>query len=144
MADIAVTAANVALVSGPRIEGVAGAAILAGQIVYRKASDQKWYLAQRDGTAEEGGYAGVGTGIGDLGFALNSAPGAGQPLDIAGPGADVTCGGTIVIGTIYTLSDTAGGFTTDAQSSGDYNGVVGIGKSTTRMRLILQAGEAAV
>lgn len=135
MADIAVTAANVALVSGPFADGLSAAAITAGQAVYQ-TSTGTWGLAQRDGTQAECGQYG-------LGMALNSAPGTGQPIRVALPGADVTCGGTVAVGTIYTISATAGGWTSDAASSTNYNSVFAVGKSTTRLRLICVAAEAA-
>lgn len=133
MADISVTAANVALVTGPFADGISAVAILAGQAVYLTATGT-WGLAQRDGTQVEGGQYG-------LGMALNSAPGAGQPVRVALPGADVTCGGTVATSVVYTISDTAGGFTVDAATQNDWNSVFAIGKSTTRLRLICVAAE---
>ena len=151
MADVVVTAANVVLNSGPSAVGILGETVTAGQVVYLK-SDGKWWLAQRDGATglvgfEQAGAGAAGTTLpaftGYLAFALNGG-GAGQPVKVALPGADVTCGGTVAVGTVYTLSATAGGFTSDASASTNYNSIVGVGKSTSRLRLILVAAEAAV
>ena len=134
MADISVTAANVAPVSGPYADGVAAVAITAGQAVYQLAAGT-WGLAQRDGTQIEAGLYG-------LGIALNTA-GIGQPLKIGLAGSDVTCGGTVAVGTVYTLSATAGGWTADAAASTNYNSVFALGKSTTRLRMVCTVAEAA-
>lgn len=141
MADISITAASVVLVSGVPMTGTAGETIAAGKPVYLKDSDGRWWLAQRDGTQEEAG--GTGGVNGKLGIALNSAS-AGQPIDVAGPGCDVTIGGTVAVGEIIRLSGTAGGLNSaDAAGSGHFDSVVAIGKSTTRVRVIGHAAEAA-
>ena len=73
MADLAITLNSVfqgadATISRDR---VAGEAVIAGKMVYRK-SDGKWWLAQHDGTLAEANVGGI---------ALHPAA-AGQPLAV--------------------------------------------------------------
>lgn len=103
MADLAPTAANVKLISGTKLQGISGVAILAGQWLYADAGDSsKLKLADNnDGTAAHAAC---------VGMALSSAPGADQPVtycpmqqgDVVDPGA------TVVKGMPYVLSKTAG------------------------------------
>jgi hypothetical protein len=100
MAELAVTAASVAFVSGPPVILVtAGEAFSAGMVLYKRASDQKYLKAQCDGTAEQAGSNG-------LVIALASADAAGAKVGVAVPGAVVTLGA--VAGTEYVLGTTAG------------------------------------
>lgn len=103
MPDITVTAASVLKGSSPTTitNYNAGETITAGQAVYRKLADNEWYKAQADGTAEE---SGVGT---DLGIALHGSA-DGQPL-VVQTGGTITIGATVVAGTEYVVSATAGG-----------------------------------
>lgn len=102
MADVSITAANVARVSGTAIRDYnAGETITAGMVVYLKSTDSKWYKAQCDGTAEEAG------GSVRMGIALHGSL-AGQPLAVQVDGT-VTIGGTVVTGTPYVVSAAAGG-----------------------------------
>lgn len=105
MADLTVTAANVATSTGGiNKDYVAGEAFTAGQSVYLKTSNNKWMKAQCDGTAEE---AGSGTLIG---IALNTGV-LNQPVAVQLPGANsvINPGATVVVGKIYLVSATAGG-----------------------------------
>ena len=75
MAALSITAGNVVTVSGTTEWGTAGATVTAGQTVYKKASDSKFYLADCDKTAHDGNAE-----IDNVyGIALNAAS-AGQPL----------------------------------------------------------------
>lgn len=123
MADITVTAANVAKVSGATTEtGTAGATITAGKSVYKRNSDSKWLLAQCDGTDEEAGSAGVG-------IALNGCS-DGQPITVLTAG-DITIGATVVAGTCYFVSATAGGICPHADLvTGNRARFLGIGSTT--------------
>lgn len=136
MADVSVTAASVTLVNGPFADGLSGEAITAGMAVYLSAAGT-WLKAQRDGTQVEAGQYG-------LGVALNSAPGTGQPIRVALPGALIVAGGTVAAGVVYYVSATAGGFTIDAPASTNWNSVLALGVSTSRLRVIGLAAEAVL
>jgi len=101
--EITITAASVAKGSDATINGSypAGATITAGQVVYLSAANT-WLLAQADGTALESGVATT------LGIALHGSL-SGQPLTVQTAGL-ITCGGTVVAATEYTVGAVAGGF----------------------------------
>jgi hypothetical protein len=129
MANIAITAANVAKGSqGQVLKGVtAGQAITAGQVVYLNTTDSKYYLAESDDTAAKANIAGI---------ALNSAPGANQPISICTLDNDFTVGGTVVAGTAYYLSTTAGSICLASDlANPNYVTLVGIGISATKIKL---------
>lgn len=100
MADLTITAANVVKGQNASIDRTrnAGEALTAGQAVYIKSSDDKYWKAQADGTAEEATVAGV---------ALHAAA-ANQPIAVQ-TGGEITIGATVVVGTIYVVSAAAGG-----------------------------------
>lgn len=104
MADVVITAANVLKGTGAVTvnTNVAGESVTAGDVVYLKNADSKWWKAQCDGTTEESG----GDPAGGIGVCLNSA-GAGQPV-VVQTGGLITIGGTVVAGTEYVLSAAAG------------------------------------
>lgn len=128
MADITVTPANVAQSTGAVIEnGVAGAAIDAGQVVYKSATTGLFGLAQCDDAANDDVY----------GIALNKAQASGQPLAVQRSG-DITIGGTVAIGTLYCLSATAGGISPSSEIvATNYVTLIGIGVSATVLRMNL-------
>ena len=134
MADLSITAASVSLISGPSCDAYAGEALTAGQSAYL-AADGKWYKAQRDGTQIEGGQYG-------LGIAVNSAPGVGQAVRIALPGALVAIGATVAANAIYRVSATAGAIADAAGSSTNYDSLLAFGVSTSRVRVIGAPAEA--
>lgn len=116
MADVSVTAANVAAGAGSTsVYGVAGATITAGQAVYLDSTTSTYKLSDANA---------AGTATCD-GIALNGAA-SGQPLKVLTEGL-ITIGGTVVVGTIYVVSETAGGIcpTTDL-ASGEYVSVIGV------------------
>lgn len=124
MADLTITASSVATSSGSVTSGfLAGATITAGQSVYLKSSDSKWYLAQNDGTAEESG-SGVRFGI-SLHAALS-----GQPLAVQESGV-INVGSTLTVGTIYIVAATVGGIAPFADLSGTNNRIVTLGFGST-------------
>jgi hypothetical protein len=128
MADIAITAANViGDGASPRETMTAGAAISAGQAVYLDTSVNKYKLSDSNLTGAKT----------CRGIALNSAA-AGQPLTIQRSGP-VTIGGTLVKGTTYCQSTTAGGICpqADITTGGDVV-VLGIATSTTVLQLNIQ------
>jgi hypothetical protein len=132
MADISVTAASVVPgANATLIQSIAGETITAGMAVYLKASDSRWWKAQADGTAAESGN---GT---TLGIAVCGAS-AGQPLVIdTADSAGITIGGTVVVGTIYVVSATAGGICPEADiTAGQYLSILGVGSSTTVIKML--------
>jgi len=136
MADITITAANVAVVttSSPTVSRSynAGEAVTAGQLVYLNTADSEWYKAQADGTALEAGSAG-------LGVALHTSAN-GQPLAVQTAG-QITIGGTVVAGTEYVASDTAGGICphADLTATGRRYSRVGYATTTGIIKLDLLA-----
>lgn len=129
MADISITAANVLSGPGAVIEdGIAGATITAGQVVYRD-TDQSYKLADCNGAS-----ALIRT---PRGIALNGAS-AGQPLKIQKQG-DITLNG-LTAGNAFFLSGTPGGIRPAADNTtGDYPSVLGIAKSSTVLALAIAA-----
>ena len=134
MADLSITAANVVQSTGARVNNqyVAGETVTAGQVVYLKASDSRWWKAQCDGTAAESGY-GVSRGI-----AMHAAS-AGQPLAVQESGA-ITIGATVTVGLEYYLSATAGGICPIADlTTGNYLTIIGYATSASVVTLMMTA-----
>ncbi|SNZ21718.1 hypothetical protein [Cohaesibacter gelatinilyticus] len=128
MADLTITAASVVKGANAVLEaGTAGAAITAGQVVYRDSS-YKYQLCDADSaTADAKKIRGV---------ALNGAS-DGQPLTILKSGK-VTIGATLVAGTTYVLSDTAGGIAPQADlGSGDDVAILGAATSTSEINVAI-------
>jgi len=134
MTDISITAGNVVSGSNAVTEnGFAGAAITAGQAVYRDTAGL-YQLADSNGAAALRVTRGI---------ALNSA-GANQPLAIQRQG-DITIGATLTAGVTYYLSDTPGGICPLADvGSGEYACIVGIAKSTTVLAIGINASGATL
>ncbi|NRP70606.1 hypothetical protein ILFOPFJJ_01487 [Ensifer psoraleae] len=130
MADISITAANVAVSNNAVVEhGTAGTTVTAGQVVYKNTATGKYELADADSAT-----AAVKRPIG---VALNGASN-GQPLAIQKSG-DITIGGTLVAGTAYYLSPNPGGIAPLSDVlSGDDVVLLGLAKSTTILSLDIQ------
>jgi hypothetical protein len=137
MADLSVTAANV--VKGSRakvVSGIYGATVTAGQTVYADPADAGRYKPADADSATAAVRA-------TAGIALNSGS-AGQPADIQESGR-ITIGATVVVGTIYVQSDTAGGIMPAADlETGDYVTVLGIGVSASQIDLNIHRSGVAV
>jgi hypothetical protein len=137
MADLSITAANVAAGSGAKTTtGTAGASVTAGQVVYYDSATSNYKLADTDSaTAAARSPAGI---------ALHAAA-SGQPLTILQSGA-ITIGATVAVGVSYWLSGTAGGICPVADvAAGDYPVIVGIGTSTSVIKVqFLEAGAVMV
>jgi len=135
MADtpITVSAAGVVKGSGAQTEaGTAGETITAGQVVYKKASDSKFYKCDCDATA----HTSNGEVDNIYGIALNGAA-ASQPLTVQKSGEITMTGTTLVVGTVYVLSETAGSFQDVANlPSTSYVVIVGVGLTVTSMHLL--------
>lgn len=130
MADLSITAANVvASSSAKRKQGVAGETIAAGKSVYLNSTSKKWMLADSNSGTAEARISG--------GVALNGAS-LDQPLVIAYDG-DVTIGATLVAGTAYYQSETAGGIQPQGDlGSGENVCLIGIAKSASVLAIGIQ------
>jgi hypothetical protein len=128
MTDLVITAGNVVKGTGATTETlIAGASITAGQSLYKDASDSnKAKLFDADSaTAAARSFYGV---------ALNSAS-SGQPV-VVQTGGNITIGATVAVGVAYYASDTPGGICPFADlESGDYPTIIGIGISTTQIKI---------
>lgn len=135
MADISITAANVVAGSNATKEqGTAGAAITAGQWVYRDANGKYQLADSNSGTA----LARTPRGVALHGAAAN------QPLMIAKAG-DVTIGATLTAGVAYYLSDTPGGMCPVADvGAGEYSCILGIASSASVLKVDIQASGVAL
>jgi hypothetical protein len=124
LAAITVTPASVIPDAGYQHDTkLAGETITAGQALYLKASDDRYWLAQADGTAPEAECKGI---------ALNAAA-AGQPVRALTSGV-ITIGGTVAIGTIYVLGATPGAIYPAADlASGDRVTTLGIGTTAAKI-----------
>lgn len=126
-ADVSITAASVLASSSAKFQdGIAGASITRGQLVYADAADSgKIKLAD----------ANVAAAKGVLGMAYSDAA-SGQHVRVILEDPDLTVGGTLSItapGGVYVLSATAGGIAPTADlASGSYPVVVLVAKSTTK------------
>lgn len=137
MADLSITAASVLKGTGATTESlIAGAAITAGQSLYKDASDSnKVKLTDADSATAAARVF--------FGIALNSAA-SGQPV-VVQTGGIITIGATVAVGVAYYLSDTAGGICPFADlESGDYPTIIGIGVSTTAIKIGPLAAEVAI
>ena len=139
MADLTVTASQVAFVSGTRKTVLAGATITAGQTVYLDVSAGSYKLAQTDGTAEE-------AGSGDVGIALSGAS-SGAYFVIQDTGTiTIGAGAAPTVGEAYFVSKTAGGIAPDADivTTNTYRTYLGIGNSTNTLTLQIHVSGAQV
>lgn len=133
MADLTVTATSVLPGGGANtVSYPAGAAITAGQVVYKEASSGTVKLADCDSATAEVRSP--------LGVALNGAA-IGQPVEVQTSG-NITIGATVAASVPYFLSPTAGGIAPLADVlTGDYAVFLGFGISTTQIALrIVEAG----
>ena len=128
MADLTITATSVLKGTGATTETlIAGAAITAGQTVYKDASDSnKAKLFDADSATAAARVL--------HGIALNGAA-SGQPVVVLTQGP-ITIGATVAVGVAYYASDTPGGICPFADlESGDYPTIIGIGISTTQIKV---------
>jgi len=130
MADLSITAANVAAAAGEvsKQEWVAGATITAGQALYiDSAASNVAKLAQSDGTSAEAEVKGI---------AMHGAS-SGQPVIIATSG-DIDLGATLTVGTVYVLSQTAGGICPVGDlATSDYVSIIGVATAADELKIIL-------
>ncbi len=137
MADVTITAANVAPQSNAQIiSGTigAGVTVTAGLWLYYDTASGTYFLALADGTAGHSAVAGMAVSSG--------SPGQSVFIQIAG---DVAIGAVILTGAAYYLSATGntlttGGITADAKAaSGKFPAVLGMGVSTSILRIAIAA-----
>lgn len=129
MADLTITAASVLQGSGAIIEDqIAGAAITAGQLLYKDSADGKVKLADAN--------SGVAEARSIYGVAVNNAA-ANQPVAVQRKGK-VAIGATVAVGTIYVLSATAGGVAPSADlATGHYVSILGVAVSATEIEIAI-------
>lgn len=138
MADLTVTASSVSASASATVvrSGTAGATITAGQPLYSDGSDSN-ELKPAQATSAKSNCVGI---------ALNGAT-DGQPVAYCSKDSGFTPGATLVVGTVYAVSATAGGIAPVADlTTGDYACVLGVAKTTSVLNLdcaaALQAGAA--
>lgn len=135
MAELVITAANIIPVTGYSSQtAIAGEALTRGQVVYIKASDSKYWLAQHDGTAAEAGAVGI---------ALQDVA-AGQPVQAITAGS-LGFGAILTVGVTYCLGATAGAICVDADvGSSDYKTIIGVASTTSNMVLKIFASGSEI
>ena len=133
MADLTITAASVAKgANSVTKSGTAGAAITQGQPIYLAAATTTLFPADADVLAS----AAV------VGVALNAAS-TGQPVTYLTYGP-ITIGATVVVGTAYYASATAGGICPEADLlTGDFATFLGLATSTTVINVDITAAGVA-
>lgn len=135
IADLSITAANVAKISGGYGAGPCGEAITIGQPVAYDSSDGKYYVADNDsGTAARKGISGI---------ALCTTAADNQVVAFQTTGV-IDIGGAITQGVLYVVSSNAGGIcpSTDL-GSGDEVLIVGVGSDTAE-RIVLAINDTNV
>lgn len=123
--DLSITATNVIPSSAAVIQtGTAGEALTAGQLVYKKAGDRKFYKADCDSaTAEVRDVYGIAV--------TSSATGAPVSIVLQDDALQIAASG-LTNGTIYLLSATAGGLAPAADATTGWRvTVVAVAKSAT-------------
>ena len=136
MADLIVTPANVVAGAHAKIEhGIAGAAIAAGQTVYKDPSTSRFLLADADAVTPAARSS--------FGVALNGAAN-GQPLGVITEG-NLNPGAAVAVGTIYVLSDTPGGIMPSADlEPGDFVTILGIATTASNIAVGVRVSGVAV
>jgi hypothetical protein len=126
-ADLTITAASVApSTDAVTVAGTAGEALTAGQPVYKKSSDGKWYKADCNSATAE---VRIASGVALTGSAAN------QPVVVQTAGS-ITIGATVTNGVVYYLSGTAGGIRPVADNTtGDYPQTIGMATSASVVKL---------
>lgn len=128
MADITITAANVKVESGAVIAPApvqVGEAVTQGKVGYLDSATGKYMLAQSDGTAAQAAAAGI--------FVTPAATNGSAVLAKSGP---MDLGATLVVGTTYVVSQTAGGIAPIADvASGDFVTILGVAVAADQLTL---------
>lgn len=135
MSNLSITAASVQVASTVKLSrGIAGATIAAGDALYIDASDSnKLKLAIATSLA----------GAAFVGIATHAAL-SGQPVQYIPAGA-ITIGATLVVGTIYVVSATAGKICPVADLvSGNYLTIIGMPSTTSILQVYPKASGTAL
>lgn len=134
--DVSITPANVQHGTKAKlITGIAGEAIDQGEVLYRDGSVSpavlKLAVNSSVATAKCVGFA-------------QSAVAAGQPVTYSDDDPDYDPGGTVVVGTRYFVSNTAGKIAPDADiGSGEYVSLLGIATAADKLPInIINSGIA--
>lgn len=132
MADLSVTAANVAMTSNTVYDLVqVGESVTQGQPGYRSSSDGKFYRGDADAAATAVCTGVFMTPASTSGYAVFATDGL------------INLGATLTVGMVYVVSTTAGGIAPYADlGSGDYVNYLGI--ATTAALLDLQPHGPAI
>lgn len=136
MAAVSITPASVTQGAGALVtyNKLFGETITAGQAVYLKESDDRWWLAQCDGTAAE---------VAARGVALNGGA-AGQPAAVQ-TGGTLNIGGTVAAGIQYAVGRTAGSIVPASDlASTDKVTFLGYGTSTSAITVSIQQTGATI
>jgi hypothetical protein len=136
MADLSVTAANVAKISGTVRTVTAGASIAAGDAVYRDTTDANEYKGCRANVLASSKCEGI---------ALDNAEN-GQPLTILTHGT-IDIGATVSIGEVYTVSGhvSTGKIAPHSDlGSNEFVTVIGVGITTARIKMNLLVSDVAL
>jgi hypothetical protein len=139
MADLSINTQNVSAsnLAEIRKEYPFGATVLAGQVVYKNASN-RWVLFDSDAGS------GAGANVDDLrGIALHNGTN-GQPAAVAVSDPNFCPGATLANGVAYYGSQNAGNVTADVPAASNYPVFLGLARSTTRMNLNPTASQIAV
>ena len=134
MADLTITPGSVlAATTGVTFRDVtAGTTITAGQVVYLDSTDSDAAKLAITTTAATAACIGIATHA-----ALDN-----QPLRILIAG-NITIGATTAVNAHYWVSSNAGFIANTAPTTGQYGGMIGIGVSTTVIKLWLATSGAA-
>jgi hypothetical protein len=123
MGNLTITAANVAAgANAKKKTGIAGATITAGMVLYEDSAASFVLKGAASGAVNTSNVVGI---------ALNGG-GIGQPITYVVEDDDFTVGATVVIGTTYVLSATAGLIALDSDIVAGYKAVLFVPKSTTK------------
>lgn len=133
--DLTITASDVLEGSGAGVgNGIAGATIAAGEVVYEDAADSaKLKLADANTSSATAAVKGI---------AINSAA-AGQRVSYVKSGP-TTLGAVLTVGKVYVLSATAGKIAPVADlASGWRTSILGVAKSTTSLDVQINNSDTA-
>lgn len=130
MVDLVITPASVVKGGNAQVEnGTSGATITAGQTVYKEAATGLFKLADSNSATLEARPT--------YGIALHAAS-ANQPLAVHVAG-DITIGATVVAGTPYYQSESAGGIQPHADlSATELVTLIGFATTTTNIAVRIQ------
>lgn len=135
MADIPQTPANVAAAANtPFRDGTAGATIVAGDVLYKDATDSDKLKPAVNSALASAAAVGV----------ARNGGANGQPIRYQ-TGGDNNPGGTVVIGETYYVSPQGGKFAPYADVlSSDFRTTLGIGTTTSNIKLAISVGGIAL